>query len=65
MMVHLNFQSNNASQEYSKCAGRGCKKLGTITLKIKYVNKIGHFCDGCAEELTNQDLVFQIGDDYK
>jgi hypothetical protein len=65
IMEYVNSQVNNSKQEYKKCARRGCEKLGTITLKVRYVNKIGHFCDGCTEELTNQDLVFQIGDDYK
>jgi hypothetical protein len=61
-MEYVNSQDNNTNQGYKKCARRGCEKPGTITLKVRYVNKVGHFCDSCAKELANQDLVFQIGD---
>jgi hypothetical protein len=64
MMDRINSRSNNASQEFKKCAGKDCEKPGRITLKIKYVNKIGLFCDSCAEDLTSQDLAIQIGDDF-
>lgn len=56
-MRHMNSKPSNASLEYKKCAGKGCDRVGMIILNVRYLNKTGLFCDYCANDLINQDLV--------
>ncbi|TVP40088.1 hypothetical protein NARC_100151 [Candidatus Nitrosocosmicus arcticus] len=35
----------------------GCKKQGTNSLKIIYINKTGWFCDSCRQDLLDLKLV--------
>jgi hypothetical protein len=42
------------------CAGRGCKKLGTVSLSIKYIKKTGLFCEACSDELLCQGLAVKL-----
>lgn len=46
------------TEEFQPCAGNGCDKLGTNSLKIIYINKTGWFCDDCKEHLLKLELVF-------
>jgi len=63
-MVHqMNSTSNNASLEYKMCAGRGCDRVGTTTLKVRHINKTGIFCDYCANDLLTEDLAVKVEDD--
>jgi hypothetical protein len=39
-----------------KCAGKGCERLGTRILKLRFLNKTGIFCDVCANSLLAEDL---------
>ena len=34
-----------------KCAGKACKKWGIRKLRVVFVNKVGLFCDDCANSL--------------
>jgi hypothetical protein len=43
----------------SKCMGKGCRKLGRTFLKINYVNKVGYFCETCAEDLISEELAVE------
>ena len=45
----------------TKCLGKGCKRFAEIFLKINYLNKIGCFCDKCAEDLLNEGLAVRVG----
>ena len=31
------------------CVGRNCEKIGTIILKLRFLNKTGIFCEVCAD----------------
>ena len=42
-----------------KCAGRNCENLGIKNLRIVLFKKTAWFCQKCADELTNLDLVEQ------
>jgi hypothetical protein len=39
------------------CSGRNCARKPTTTLRIKYVRKVGQFCELCAADLMNAGLV--------
>lgn len=42
------------------CAGFKCIKIPTSILKVKYINKIGHFCHKCTSELLQLELAEEI-----
>jgi hypothetical protein len=56
---------NNASLEYKKCAGKGCNRVGRISLKILYLNKTGLFCDHCTKDLLISELATKVGNGSK
>jgi hypothetical protein len=39
------------------CSGRNCKRKPATRLRIKYVKRIGEFCELCAADLIEADLV--------
>jgi hypothetical protein len=39
-----------------KCAGKGCDRIGTRILKLRFLNRIGIFCNSCANGLLAEDL---------
>ena len=39
------------------CACKNCTNIGTTILKVKYIQKAGHFCKACAEDLLQAELV--------
>jgi hypothetical protein len=39
------------------CSGRDCARKPTKILKIKYIKKVGDFCEGCAADLLKAGLV--------
>jgi hypothetical protein len=39
------------------CSGRNCKREPTTRLKIKYLKKVGTFCEQCTNSLIESDLV--------
>ncbi len=56
---------NNESQIYKSlhtCAGLNCSNKPISTLKVKYINKTGHFCQRCTDDLLTQNLLkkFQL-----
>jgi hypothetical protein len=54
-----------ASYTYTRskgCAGKGCPNEGKIALCIKYLRKVGYFCDTCTAELLQHDLVTKESD---
>ena len=46
------------------CAGLNCSNKPTTALKIKYINKVGHFCQICTNDLLKSELAkkFVLGD---
>jgi hypothetical protein len=44
-----------------KCAGKGCERMGTRILKVRFLNKVGIFCDLCANGLLAEDLAVAEG----
>ncbi len=63
-MSNKKSKSNNISynniQGFKNCAGKNCSNKATSPLKVKYINKIGHFCQLCANDLLQLDLVEKI-----
>jgi hypothetical protein len=55
----MNSNIHYNSEEYKQCAGKGCKEEAKTVLKIKYLQKIGYFCDFCKAELMRLDLAVQ------
>jgi hypothetical protein len=53
--------TNNGNERYNNCAGNNCIDTGKSTLKIKYLNKVGDYCDSCADHLLNEGLDIRIG----
>jgi len=45
-----------ATNKIRKCAGKDCVKEGRIPLRIKYLRKIGYFCEACTADLLQHDL---------
>jgi hypothetical protein len=39
------------------CAGKECNNEATIKLKIRYIKRVGYFCESCHTELKNLDLI--------
>lgn len=46
-------------QVLETCAGKGCNKLGTIPLTLRYLNLSGYFCDECADSLVKDGLAVE------
>lgn len=46
----------NSNRNEAKCCGTNCKRTPTKLLKVRYVNRIGCFCDVCADDLLEADL---------
>ncbi len=38
------------------CAGLNCSNKPISTLKVKYINKTGHFCQRCGDDLLESEL---------
>jgi hypothetical protein len=55
---------NNDIRRYKEfatgCSGLNCSKKAISKLKVKYINKIGHFCQKCKSELLQLELVEEI-----
>ena len=52
-------QYNNDVQIYKNpdtCAGLNCSNKPTSILKVKYINKVGHFCQKCTDDLLQSEL---------
>jgi hypothetical protein len=39
------------------CACKNCTNIGTTILEVKYIQKAGHFCESCAKDLLQAELV--------
>ena len=39
------------------CACKDCTNIGTTILEVKYIQKVGDFCDSCAKDLLQSDLL--------
>ena len=56
------FSRNNNidKQEYKTfaytCAALNCNNKPISTLKVKYINKTGHFCQRCSDDLLESEL---------
>ena len=44
------------AEEFQQCACKDCTRKGTRILRIKYINKVGHFCDLCAADLLSTEI---------
>jgi hypothetical protein len=61
-MIPVNTLDQHIVQEDNKCSGKGCPNAGTILLKIKYINKIGYFCDSCSSLFLDEGLAIRLED---
>ena len=64
-MSNKNTRNNNIDKPEYKveddvCAGLKCIKIPTSILKVKYINKIGHFCQKCKSDLLQLELAEEI-----
>ena len=55
----MTYNNNNSEHQYKQCAGKDCNRIATQLLKIRYLNKFGHFCDTCKIELIDLGLVIE------
>jgi hypothetical protein len=53
---YILYPSATLLKVYDRCSGKGCADIGKTLLKIVYINKTGHFCDSCKEDLLHQGL---------
>jgi len=52
------------SDQFKTCDGRGCNQKAIKSLRIKYVKKIGSFCEKCAGDLLECRLTEDAGDSF-
>lgn len=55
----MNYNIINNEHQYKQCAGKDCNRIATQLVKIRYLNKFGHFCDECKIELLDLGLVIE------
>ena len=55
----MTYDNINSEHQYKQCAGKDCNRIATQLLKIRYLNKFGHFCDKCKIELVDLELVIE------
>lgn len=51
---------NVNKHRYKTCAGLQCLNKPITKLKIKYINKIGDFCQRCTDDLLRSELAVEI-----
>jgi len=39
------------------CACKNCKNIATTVLEVRYIQKVGHFCKSCTQDLLQSELV--------
>lgn len=47
----------NSNRFKGICSGRDCKRKPTTRLRIKYLKRVGEFCELCANDLMEAGLV--------
>lgn len=47
----------NSGKFKGTCSGRNCKREPKTRLRIKYLKRVGEFCELCANDLKESDLV--------
>lgn len=57
---HNNTISKQGYKFEDVCAGLRCNNKAIITLKVKYINKTGHFCHKCRDDLLQSELAEEI-----
>ncbi|HSF49322.1 MAG TPA: hypothetical protein VLA74_01060 [Nitrososphaeraceae archaeon] len=55
----MSCDSYNTIPTFKECAGKNCPNDATVKLKIKFIKKIGYFCESCTSELKTLDLTEQ------
>ena len=49
--------SYNTIPTFKECAGKNCKNSATAQLQVKFIKKIGYFCESCTLELKALGLI--------
>jgi hypothetical protein len=52
-------------QRYKECAGMGCRNRAICQLEVRYIKKIGWFCDNCKGSLIADGLANEITDNHE
>jgi hypothetical protein len=52
---------NVTTSSIKLCACRNCTNEAKMYLKIKFVNKVGQFCNICAVDLKNHGIAEEVG----
>ena len=47
----------NTFPTFKECAGKDCHNKATTEFKIKFIKKVGFFCESCVLELKALDLI--------
>jgi hypothetical protein len=58
--IRSNSNYSNSATLKLKCMGKGCDNFGKSFLKIKYINKVGYFCEKCTKDLLNEELAVEV-----
>jgi hypothetical protein len=59
----MNSINNCDTLGYKPCAAKDCDKKGKYRLRILFLKKSGYFCDSCASQLLELDIVTKEEDD--
>jgi hypothetical protein len=63
---HANMAANihEVTPSYKQvCAGKGCRNKGIHALKVRFLNKMGFFCNSCKDSLITCGLiVYEVQD---
>jgi uncharacterized protein YqkB len=57
MISQMNSNNSNNRQLYNNCAGKNCNRKGINKLRIRYIKKLGYFCDSCTLRLLEMEIV--------
>lgn len=59
----MSCDSYNTIPTFKECAGKNCHNDAIVKLKVKFIRKIGFFCESCSLELKALDLIDEKGKD--
>jgi len=45
------------TEQFKRCAGKGCSAEGIHYLSVRFIKKCGWFCDSCKTNLIDENLV--------
>lgn len=55
-------KDNIIARNKKVCACKNCNNVPTTILKVKFIQKVGDFCNRCSKDLLHQGLAIKIGE---